>query len=187
MVKRDDAFELLKEYTKTDSLLKHALAVEGSMIGYAEKKGEDIQTWATCGLLHDLDYEMYPNEHPVRSVDILKGKGYPEDFIKAILGHADFTNTPRETSMAKTLYAVDELSSFIIAVVLVRPDKFEGLSVKSVKKKLKDKGFARAVNREEINKGIEELGVDTTEHIQLIIDSLSKREKQLNEINLSLI
>jgi len=187
MVNRDQAFELLKEYTKTDSLLKHAFAVEAAMIGYAKKFEEDVETWSACGLLHDLDYEMYPDTHPIKGVEILEEKGYPEPFVLAVKGHADFTNTPRETMMAKTLYAVDELSSFIIAAVLVRPTKFEGLKVKSIKKKLKDKGFARAVNREEIHKGAEELGVDLGEHIQLIIDALTAREEELKAQGYSLI
>lgn len=187
MVNREEAFELLKDYTKSDSLIKHALAVEAAMIGYAKQFDADIEEWSSCGILHDLDYEQYPEEHPLQAVTILEEKGYPEDFILAIKGHADFTETPRETNMAKTLYAVDELASFIIAVALVRPTKLEGLKVKSVKKKLKDKAFARAVDREGIVKGADELGVDMTEHIQMVIDALVTREAELNEIGMSLV
>ncbi|SHK27140.1 HDIG domain-containing metalloprotein [Paramaledivibacter caminithermalis] len=184
---RENAFNLLNEYVDSDSLLKHCLAVEASMIGYAKKFGQDVETWASCGLLHDIDFEKYPDEHPLRGAEILKDKGYPEDFIMAVKGHADYTNTPRETQMAKTLYAVDELSSFVIACALVRPNKFEGLKVKSVKKKLKDKAFAKAVDREQIKRSAEELGVDLTEHIQTVIDSLIQREDELSQIGMSLI
>lgn len=186
-IKREEAFKLLKEYVDSQSLLKHCLAVEASMIGYAKKFGEDIETWASCGLLHDIDFEKHPEEHPLVGVEILREKGYPEDFVMAVKGHGDHTNTPRETLMAKTLYAVDELSSFVVACALVRPNRFEGLKVKSVKKKLKDKAFAKAVNRELIKKGAEELGVDFTKHIQTVIDSLVQREEELKEKGLSMI
>lgn len=172
---RDEAFKLLKEYVKSESLLKHCLAVEASMIEYAKKFNQDVDRWAACGLLHDIDFEKYPDEHPLKGVEILKEKGYDDEFINAIKGHADNTNTKRETLLAKTLYAVDELSSFIIACALVRPTKLEGLKVSSVKKKLKSKAFAQAVNREVVKKGAEELGVDFQEHIQTVIDALSKR------------
>jgi len=186
-IKREKAFELLKEYVESHSLIKHCLAVEASMIGYAKKFGEDVETWASCGLLHDIDFEKHPDEHPLVGVEILREKGYPEDFVMAVKGHGDRTNTPRETLMAKTLYAVDELSSFVIACVLVRPDKFEGLKVKSVKKKLKDKAFAKAVDRDQIKRSAEEMGVDLTEHIQTVIDALVTREEELKEYGLSLI
>lgn len=188
MITREKAFELLQKHTESKSLIKHALAVEAGMIGYAKKYNEDMEIWSALGLLHDVDYEKYPEEHPCKGVEILKEEGYPEDFVTAVLGHADYTNTPRENPMAKTLYAVDELASFIVACVLVRPSKsFDDLTVKSVKKKLKDKAFARAVDRDCITKGAEELGVDMTEHIQFLIDSLREREKVLNEQGLSLI
>jgi putative nucleotidyltransferase with HDIG domain len=187
MFNRESAFELLKEYTSSDSLIKHALAVEASMRGYAKKFHEDFDKWSCCGLLHDIAYEKYPDEHPIKDAEILKEKGYPEDFVLAVKGHADSVNTPRETLMAKALYAVDELSSFVIACVLVRPAKFEGLTVKSVKKKLKTKKFAEAVDREIINKGAEELNIELSEHIQNVIDALTLREKELNEVGLSLI
>lgn len=186
-IKRNEAFELLKEYVDSKSLLKHCLAVEASMRGYAEKFDENIEVWSSCGLLHDIDFEKYPDEHPLKGVEILTEKGYPEDFVMAVKGHADRTNTPRETLMAKALYAVDELSGFVIACVLVRPNKFEGLKVKSVKKKLKDKAFAKAVDRDQIRSSAQELGVELTEHIQTVIDALVKREKELKEQGLSLI
>lgn len=186
-IKRDKAFKLLKEYVESHSLMKHCLAVEASMMGYAKKFGEDIESWASCGLLHDIDFEKHPEEHPLIGVKILKEKGYPEDFVMAVKGHGDDTNTPRETLMAKTLYAVDELSSFVIACAVVRPNKFEGLKVKSVKKKLKDKAFAKAVDRDRIARSAEELGIELTEHIQTVIDALVQREIDLKEDGLSLI
>lgn len=186
-ITREKAFDLLKQYVDSNSLIKHCLAVEASMRGYAKKFGQDVEAWGACGLLHDIDFEKYPEEHPLKGVEILKENGYPEDFIMAVKGHADRTNTPRETNMAKTLYAVDELSSFVIACVLVRPNKFEGLKVKSVKKKLKDKAFAKAVDREQIKQSAQELGVDLTEHIQTVIDSLVQREEELQKEGLSLI
>ncbi|WIF95218.1 HDIG domain-containing metalloprotein [Caminicella sporogenes] len=186
-ITREKAFALLKQYVNSNSLIKHCLAVEASMRGYAKKFGQDVETWGACGLLHDIDFEKYPEQHPLKGIEILKENGYPEDFIMAVKGHADKTNTPRETNMAKTLYAVDELSSFVIACVLVRPNKFEGLKVKSVKKKLKDKAFAKAVDREQIKQGAQELGVDLTEHIQTVIDSLVQREEELQKEGLSLI
>jgi putative nucleotidyltransferase with HDIG domain len=173
---RNDALELLQEYTKSESLLKHAYSVEQAMKSYAEKFGEDVEKWAITGLLHDFDYEKFPTmeEHPYKGAEILKEKGYPDDVIEAILGHADYTGVERKTLMAKTLFAVDELCGFLLACAYVRPDKkIENVKVKSVKKKLKDKAFARAVNREDIKKGIEELGVDPDEHIEFVIKSLA--------------
>lgn len=185
---RQKAFELLEKYTDTKSLIKHALAVEAGMMGYAKKYNEDLGTWCSLGLLHDVDYEKYPDKHPYKAEEILREENYSKDFIKAVLGHADYTNTSRETLMAKVLYAVDELSSFIVACALVRPSKsFEDLEVKSVKKKLKDKGFAKGVDRDCIKRGAEELGVDMTEHIELLIHSLREREVQLNKEGFSLI
>lgn len=176
-ISREEAYKLLTEYTKSDSLIKHALAVETAMRAYAEKFGEDVEKWGVVGLLHDFDYEKYPseNEHPYKGAEILREKGYPEDIIEAILGHADYTGVERKTLMAKTLFAVDELSGFLLACAYVRPDKkIANVKVKSVKKKLKDKSFARGVNREDIYKGVEELGVDLDEHIAFLIEALSK-------------
>jgi putative nucleotidyltransferase with HDIG domain len=171
---RDDAHAILSEYTKTDSLLKHAYAVEAAMQAYAEKYNEDAELWGVVGLLHDFDYEMFPEEHPMKGSEILKEKGVPEEIRTAILGHADFSGVPRETLMARTLYAVDELCGFITAVTLVRPTKsVSDVKVKSVKKKMKDKSFAAKVNREEIRKGAEELGVDFDEHVQFVVQALS--------------
>ncbi|OQY07777.1 MAG: HAD family hydrolase [Fusobacteriia bacterium 4572_132] len=186
-ISRKDAEILLNKYITSSSLIKHSLAVEASMRGYAKYFGEDVEYWGITGLLHDIDFEKYPDTHPLEGVKILKKNNYPDDLIDAVKGHADATNTPRLTKLARTLYAVDELSSFVIACVLVRPTKFEGLKVKSVKKKLKDKAFAKAVDRDQIKLSAEELGIELTEHIQIVIDSLTNREKELNEMNQSLI
>jgi len=171
---RDEAHTILAEYTKSDSLLKHAYAVEAAMRAYADKYDEDVELWGVVGLLHDFDYEMYPDEHPMKGSEILQEKGIPEEIRTAILGHADFSGVPRETLMARTLYAVDELCGFITAVTLVRPTKsVSEVKVKSVKKKMKDKSFAAKVNREEIRKGAEELGLDFDEHVQFVVQAMS--------------
>jgi len=185
---RDEAYELLKKYTESESLIKHALAVEAAMRGYAKKFNEDVEFWGITGLIHDLDYELYPDKHPLEGVKVLEENGYPVELIEAVKGHADHTNTPRQTLLAKTLYAVDELSSFIIAYILVRPNKsFEDIQLKSIKKKLKDKAFARGVDRDIIKKGAEELGVDLDEHIMTVADALVEREKELNQMGVSLV
>jgi len=179
---RETALSILQEYTKSNSLLKHAFAVEQAMKSYAKKFGEDTEKWGFTGLLHDFDYEMYPSidEHPYKGVEILKNNGVDEDILQAILGHAEYTNTPRKTLMAKTLFAVDELCGFLMACGYVRPDKkISNLEVKSVKKKLKDKSFAKGVNRDDIEKGILELGVDKDAHIKFVIDSLAEIEEIL--------
>ena len=171
----EDALKLLFEYTESENLRKHALAVEAAMRAYARKFGEDEEKWAIVGLLHDFDYEKFPtpDQHPWIGSKILEERGYPEDIRKAILGHADYTGTPRDTLMAKALYACDELCGFITAVALVRPNKkLEEVTVESVKKKLKDKAFARSVNRNDIYKGAEELGIPLDEHIQFVIDAM---------------
>ncbi len=171
---REETFAILSEFTKSESLLKHAYAVEAAMRAYAKKYGQDEELWGNVGLLHDFDYEMYPDEHPMKGSEILKEKGVSEEMRTAILGHADFSGVPRETLMAKTLYAVDELSGFLTAVTLVRPTKaLSEVKMKSVKKKMKDKSFAAKVNREEITRGAEELGVDFTEHVEFMINALS--------------
>ncbi len=172
---REQAWALLNEYTKKDNLIKHALAVEAAMRAYAKKFNEDEEIWGTVGLLHDFDYERFPTaeEHPYKGSEILREKGVDESWVKAILGHADYTGVERDTLMAKTLFAVDELTGMITAATLVRPSKkIEDLKVKSVKKKLKDKSFAASVNRDDIQKGAEELGVDLSEHIQFVIDAM---------------
>jgi len=182
MLDRSSAWELLCEYTKSESLRRHALGVEQAMRKLAEKYGADPEEWGITGLLHDFDYEQYPTEeeHPYRGAEILRSKGYPEDIITAILGHADYTGVSRDSLMAKALFSVDELVGFIFAVTYVRPSKsiFE-VTPKSVKKKLKQKGFAAGVSREDIHKGIEELGVDLTEHIQFVIDALKEKAEEL--------
>ena len=172
---REKAWALLTTYTKNDGLIKHALAVEAAMRFYAKHYGEDEDYWGIVGLLHDFDYEKYPDEqnHPYRGNEILEKEGYPEEMRRAIMGHAAYTGVVRDTLMARTLFAVDELSGFIMAVALVRPSKsIYEVKPKSVKKKLKTKAFAAKVNREEIQQGIQELGVDETEHIQRVIDGL---------------
>jgi len=172
---RSDALALLQEYTKGESLRKHAFAVETAMRAYARKSSSDEELWGITGLLHDFDYEMYPQapDHPLKGSEILLAKGYPEEVRRAILGHASYTGVPRESLMAKTLFACDELCGFLVACTLVRPEKkIAGLEVSSVKKKLKDKAFARSVNREEIAQGAVELGLPLEEHIQFVIDAL---------------
>ena len=165
---------MLREWTESDSLLKHMLAVEAAMRAYARKFGEDEEKWGVTGLLHDMDYERHPTpeEHPMVGVGELERRGYPEDVLEAIKGHADYLDVPRETLMAKTLYAVDELSGFVTACALVRPERLEGLKPKSVRKKMKQKSFAASVNREDIVKGAEELGVDLDEHIDFVVAAL---------------
>jgi predicted hydrolase (HD superfamily) len=178
MPTREEAWELLCEYTKGKSLRQHAIAVETAMRACATKYGgpdADVDEWGLAGMLHDFDYEMFPSmdEHPYKGSNILCGRGYSDRIIKAILGHATYTGVERDTRMAKALFATDELCGFIVACALVRPDKsLETLEVKSVKKKLKDKAFARSVNRDDIYQGCAELGVELDQHIQFVIDSL---------------
>jgi putative nucleotidyltransferase with HDIG domain len=175
MPNRDEAWLLLCEYTQSESLRKHALAVEAVMRAYARKHAEDEDKWGLAGLLHDFDYERYPNapDHPLKGSEILREKGYPEDLRRAILGHAEYTGVPRDTLLAKVLFACDELTGFVTAVALVKPNKsiFE-VEPKSVLKKLKDKAFARSVNRNDILNGASELGVDLNDHIAFVIESL---------------
>lgn len=176
-MKREEAYQLLTEYTRKDGLIKHALAVEAAMRAYARKFGEDEETWGIIGLLHDFDYEKYPTaeEHPFKGAEILREKGFPEEWIRVILSHASYTGVPRDSLMAKTLFAVDELCGFITAVAYVRPNrKLAEVKVKSVKKKLKDKAFARQVNREEIREGAEELGIPLDEHIEFVIAAMQE-------------
>ena len=179
---RTEAIKLLHEYTKTDSLRRHALGVEQSMRKMADKYNGDPDEWGLTGLMHDFDYEMYPTmeDHPFRGNEILIEKGYPESITKAIMGHATYTGVPRDTDMAKSLFSVDELTGFIFAVTYVRPSKsILEVKPKSVKKKLKQKSFAASVIREDIFLSIEELGVDLTEHIQFVIDALSEKAEEL--------
>jgi predicted hydrolase (HD superfamily) len=185
MPDRQEAWELLCEYTKGDSLRKHALAVETAMRACARRYGApnaDEDEWGLVGLLHDFDYEMFPSadQHPFTGANILCGRGYSEAFIKAIMGHATYTGVPRDTDMAKALFATDELCGFLVACALVRPSRsLDDLEVKSVRKKLKDKAFARSVNREDIFQGADELGVDLDEHIRFVIEALKPVQKEI--------
>lgn len=184
---REQTLALMHEYTASDSLRKHMLAVEGAMRAYARKFGEDEDRWGTAGLIHDFDYERYPNnahspteEHPSEGVRVLRSKGYPEDVLVAILGHAQYCNTPRESKMAKTLFAVDELTGLITATALVRPTKsVHEVDARSVRKKMKDKAFARGVNRDDVINGAQELGVDLDEHISFVIAAMQSRAADL--------
>jgi predicted hydrolase (HD superfamily) len=179
---RDDAWALVCEWIESDSLRKHVLGVEAAMCAYARRDGEDEEKWAITGLVHDLDYERYPDldtGHPRYALAELEERGYPQDVIDAVAGHADFMGVPRETRLAKTLYGVDELSGFVVACALVRPTGIEGMKPKSVRKKLKQPSFAAKVDRGQIQQGIEELGVDETEHIQVVIDALAENASEL--------
>ena len=179
---REDCWSILTEYTKSDALIKHALSVETCVRAYAQKFNEDEAYWGNVALLHDFDYEMYPTaeDHPFKGSEILKDKGFDEEFRNAILSHADYSGVARETLLQKVLFACDELAGFITAVTYVRPSKtVDEVEVKSVKKKLKDKAFARAVSREDIRKGAEELGVTIEEHIEFCIMAMRKNKEAL--------
>jgi len=174
---REDAWGLLTEYTQSESLRKHARAVEACMRAYAEKFGEDPETWSITGLLHDFDYEKYPSaeDHPFRGNLILAERGWPEHIRRAIMSHAEYSGVPRQTSMEKALFACDELAGFITAVALVKPSKsLAEVDVKSVRKRMKDKAFARAVSRDDITRGAAELGVDLDEHIAFCIEAMKR-------------
>jgi putative nucleotidyltransferase with HDIG domain len=169
------ALEIMHEFVKNENLRKHMYAVSEAMRQYARKHNEDEEKWAVVGLLHDFDWEIHPNadEHPVKGSEILKERGYPEEILRAILSHADYTGVSRESLMEKTLFAVDELTGFLTACALVQPSKkLEDVKVESVKKKFKKKEFARQVNREDMIRGAEELGVDLDEHIQFVINAM---------------
>jgi putative nucleotidyltransferase with HDIG domain len=181
-VSRDQAWELFCEWTESESLRKHVLGVEAAMVAYARKNGEDEELWAATGILHDLDYEKYPDletGHPRYAIEELRKRGYPEELVDAVAGHAPYLGVPRETPLAKTLYAVDELSGFVAAVALVRPQGIHGMTPKSVKKKLKTPAFAAAVNRDEVHASAEELGVDFDEHLRTVIGALEERADEL--------
>ncbi len=180
---RAAAFELVCEYTTSDSLRKHMLAVEAAMRAMAEKLGGDIEKWGIVGLLHDFDYERWPNppDHPLQGAAILKERGYPDDVIYAIKSHADYlTDCPRVSPLDKSLYACDELAGFVHAVARLRPEGIQGMQASSVKKKLKQKSFAAAVKREDIDRGAADLGVPLDEHIQFVIEAMSKIADQLD-------
>jgi len=175
MINREMAWTLMCEYTQSESLRKHMLAVEACMRAYARKFGEDEEKWAITGLLHDFDYEKYPTpaEHPFIGSKVLEERGYPEDIRRAILSHADYSGVKRETKMEKTLFACDELAGFITASALVKPNKsLAEVEAKSVRKKMKDKAFARSVNRDDITNGAADLGVDLEEHIAFCIEAM---------------
>lgn len=179
---REQCISILKEYTKNESLIKHAYAVETCVRAYAEKFNEDIEYWSNVALLHDFDYEKFPTaeEHPFKGAEILKEKGFDEKFISAILSHADYSGVPRDTLLKKVLFACDELAGFISAVTYVRPSKsIDEVEVSSVKKKMKNKAFARAVNRDDILNGAKELNIPLEEHIQFCIDALKKNKELL--------
>jgi putative nucleotidyltransferase with HDIG domain len=182
---RDEAWDLVCEWVSSDSLRKHLLGVEAAMVAYADKLGGDRELWAVTGLVHDLDYERFPdlddevNGHPRTALRLFAELGWPRELIDAVAGHATFLGVPRETEMAKALFAVDELSGFIAACALVRPTGIEGMKPKSVKKKLKTPSFAAGVNRDEVHQGAEELGVDFDEHVAFVIEAMADRAEEL--------
>lgn len=179
---RDEAWDLFCEWTESESLRRHVLGVEAAMRAYAEKYGEDEELWAATGILHDLDYERHPDletGHPRVALELFEEKGYPRELIDAVAGHAPYLGVPRKTRMAKALFAVDELTGFVAAVALVRPTGIEGLTPKSVKKKMKQPSFAAAVNREEMREGAADLGEDFDEHVAFVIAALQPRAEEL--------
>jgi putative nucleotidyltransferase with HDIG domain len=181
-VSREEAWTLLCEWTKSESLRRHMLAVEAAMRAYAPRFDGDVELWGLTGLMHDLDYERYPDlsdGHPRYALRELEARGYPPELVRAVASHADFMGVPRETPMEKALFAVDELCGFVLAVAYVRPEGLVGMTPKSVKKKLKQPSFAAAVNREELRVGAAELGVDFDEHLQIVIDALLARRDSL--------
>lgn len=187
MIRRADALALMESFTASDSLRKHMLAVEGAMRAYAAHYGADVELWGLAGLMHDFDYERFPNEahspdqeHPAEGVRVLRGLGYPEEVLQAILGHAMYSGVPRTTLMARALFAVDEMCGLVTACALVRPSKsVNDLEAASVKKKMKDKAFARGVSRDDIAIGLQELGVDLDTHIDFIIRAMRDRAELL--------
>ena len=177
---REETLALVHEYTASDSLRKHMLAVEAAMRAYATRFGEDAERWGLTGLVHDFDYERFPNEahsptegHPAEGVRILRQRGWPDDVLEAILGHGDYTGVPRVSRLARTLYAVDELTGLITATALVRPSRsVHEVDARAVRKKMKDKAFARGVNREDVVAGAADIGVDLDEHIDFVIGAM---------------
>jgi putative nucleotidyltransferase with HDIG domain len=186
-VDRDEAWRLFCEWTESESLRKHVLGVEAAMVAYAREYGEDEQLWAATGILHDLDYEKHPDMdaddgHPRTALKVLREKGYPDELVDAVAGHAEFLDHPRTTPLAKALFAVDELSGFVAACALVRPTGIVGLTPKSVKKKLKTPAFAAAIDRDQMRRSAEDLGVDFDEHIQRVIGAMEARGDELGLI-----
>lgn len=190
---RDEALALMHEFTQSESLRKHMYAVEAAMRAYATQFGEDVERWGLAGLMHDFDYERWPNaehaadaEHPAEGVRLLRGRGYPEDVLQAILGHAHYTHVARETRMAKTLFAVDELTGLITATALVKPSRsVHDVDARSVQKKMKDKAFARGVSREDVVNGAAELGVELEAHIQFVIGAMQAKAAALGLAGIS--
>jgi putative nucleotidyltransferase with HDIG domain len=181
-VSRAEAWNLLCEWTESDSLRRHMLAVEAAMRAYAPRFDGDPDLWGLTGLLHDLDYERYPDldtGHPRVALEVLGGRGYPPELVRAVASHADFMGVPRETAMEKTLFAVDELSGFILACAYVRPEGLVGMTPKSVKKKMKSPSFAAAVSRDDLRSGAEALGLDFDEHVATVIAALTERRDEL--------
>lgn len=171
---RDDAMELLKEYTKNPNLIKHALAVEAAMRAYAQRLGGDEETWAIVGLLHDFDYEMYPDleDHPFKGAEILRERGWSDEIVEGVLAHAPHTDEPRDTDMKRAIFAVDELTGLIVATALVHPNGLEDVRVESVTKKMGDSSFAASVNREDIRAGAEEMGVSLEDHVEVVLSAM---------------
>jgi predicted hydrolase (HD superfamily) len=184
MPSRADAWTLLTEWTQTDALRRHGLAVEAAVAWYGEHRfgiaGDELEIWRSAGLLHDFDYERYPDTHPLRGADELRGRGYRDDVVEAILGHGDHTGVPRTSLLARTVYACDEMTGFVIAVAYVRPSRsLDEVDVRSVVKKMKDKGFARQVPRNQLEKGATELGVPFDEHVLNVIEGLKTVRSEL--------
>lgn len=181
-ISRESAWTLLCEWTESDSLRRHALAVETAMRAYAPRFDGDVELWGLTGLVHDLDYERYPSArdgHPRFALKELESRGYPPELVRAVASHADYLDVSRETPMERSLYAVDELSGFVLACAYVRPDGLQGITPKSVKKKLKQPSFAAAVDRDDLRRGASELGVDFDEHLSVVIGALAEREGEL--------
>jgi putative nucleotidyltransferase with HDIG domain len=181
-ISREESWNLLCEWTESDSLRRHMLAVEAAMRAYARRFGEDEELWGTTGLLHDLDYERYPSlddGHPRHALRELEERGYPDEVVRGVASHADFLEVSRDSRMEKTLYAVDELSGFLLAVAYVRPDGLHGMTPKSVKKKLRQPSFAAAVDRDALRQGAEDLGVDFDEHLTFVIAALEEHADEL--------
>jgi len=181
-VSRDDAWDLLTQWVQSDSLRRHALGVEAAMRAYARREGEDEELWGVTGLVHDLDYERFPDletGHPRKALDELRARGYPDELLDAVAGHAPYLGVARVTPLARALYAVDELSGFVAACARVRPTGIVGLTPKSVKKKLKQPSFAAGVDREEVERGAEELGVPFDEHIAIVIAAMETEADSL--------
>jgi putative nucleotidyltransferase with HDIG domain len=179
---RDQAWDLFCSWTESESLRRHVLAVEAAMRAYARRFGEDEEQWGLVGMLHDLDYERYPDletGHPRKALEELQRQGFSEEFVRAVASHADFLEVSRDSPMEKTLYAVDELSGFVMACAYVRPEGIRGMTPKSVKKKMKTPAFAAAVDREELRAGAEQLGVDFDEHVAFVIAALEERAEDL--------